>query len=94
MSIKRYNFHNRKSVHIHLTLGNHAEFRTTLLKKGITMQDALEACAIKIAEGNTWMEKMLDEVVEKKIKGELQIAAAEADSIYELIQKDDPANDR
>ena len=85
---KRYNFETRKSVHIHLMLGTHGEFRSILLKKGVTMQDALEECAIRIAQGDSYMERMLDEIIDKKIKGELQVAAAEADSIYRLIEED------
>ena len=67
-------------------LGTHAEFRACLLRKGITMQDALEECAIRIAQGDSYMEKLLDAIVDKKINGELQIATQEADSLYRLIE--------
>jgi hypothetical protein len=67
-------------------LGTHAEFRTRLLRKGITMQDALEECAIRIAQGDSYMEKLLNAIVDKKINGELQIATQEADSLYRLIE--------
>jgi len=70
-------------------LGTHGEFRTRLFKKGLTMQDALEECASKIAQGDPYMEKLLNDLVEKKIKGELQVAVQEAESIYRLIEKDD-----
>lgn len=53
------------------------------------MQEALEACAIQIAEGDSYMEKLLDQVVERKISGETQIAKNEADSIYRLIESED-----
>ena len=69
--------------------GTHAEFRANLLRKGLTMQEALEACAIQIAEGDSYMEKLLDQVVERKISGETQIAKNEADSIYRLIESED-----
>ena len=69
-------------------LGTHGEFRSRLLKKGITMQDALEECAIRIAQGEPYMEKLLDEIVDKKINGELQIASQEAESLYRLIEDD------
>ena len=68
-------------------LGTHAGFRSKLLSKGISMQAALEECAIRIAQGDSYMEKLLDDVVDKKINGELQIAAQEADSLYRLIEK-------
>ena len=85
---KRFNFETKKSVHINLMLGTHGEFRSRLLKKGITMQDALEECAIRIAQGEPYMEKLLDEIVDKKINGELQIASQEAESLYRLIEDD------
>ena len=87
VSKKRYNFETKKSVHVNLMLGTHAGFRSKLLSKGISMQAALEECAIRIAQGDSYMEKLLDDVVDKKINGELQIAAQEADSLYRLIEK-------
>ena len=86
---KRFNFETKKSVHINLMLGTHGEFRARLLKKGLTMQDALEECAIRIAQGEKYMEKMLDEIIEKKINGDLQVAAQEAESLYRLIEDED-----
>ena len=67
-------------------LPTHAEFRSKLLRKGVTMQDALEECAIRIAHSDSYMEKLLDYIVDKKINGELQIAVQEAESLYRLIK--------
>ncbi len=82
---KRLNFETKKSVHINLMLPTHGAFRSRLLEKGITMQDALEECAIRISRNDPYMERMLDDIVDKKINGELQIAAKEAESLYRLI---------
>ena len=91
---RRFNFETKKSVHINLMLGTHGEFRARLLRKGITMQDALEECAIRIANGDSYMEKMLNEIIDKKINGELQIASQEAESLYRLIEDEKPQKDK
>ena len=84
---KRYDFTGRKSVHIHLEKKFHGAFRSKLLAHGVTMQDALEECAIRIAENDSYMEKMLNEIINKKTAGELSAAKEEIDSIYDLIEK-------
>jgi len=83
----KYDFTSRKSIHIHLNKEIHADLRITLLQKGLTMQDALEACSVLIAEQHPFMEKYLDKVLERKINGEKQIAKREAESIYEAIER-------
>mgnify|MGYP007071996667 CR=1 FL=1 len=88
-SKRRYNFENRKSVHIAMTLGTHSEFRIKLLRKGLSMQEVLEECAIRIATQDKYMESLLDELVERKIAGERKIAETDAQSLYRLIEADD-----
>ena len=83
---KRYDFTGRKSVHIHMMKSQHAEFRAKVMLAGLTMQDVLEECAIRIAEGDSYMEKLINDVINKKSEGELQVAKAEIESIYEAIQ--------
>ena len=84
---KKYDFNGRKSVHIHLEKKFHGAFRAKLISHGITMQDALEECAIRIAEQDSYMEKMLNDIIDKKAAGELNAAKEEIESIYELIKK-------
>jgi hypothetical protein len=86
---KKYDFNGRKSIHIHMEKKFHGAFRARLLSYGITMQDALEECAIRIAEHDTYMEKLLNEIINKKAAGELTAAKEEIESIYELIEKDE-----
>ena len=89
MEKKRYNFETRKSVHINLTLGTHGAFRQKLFSKGLSMQEVLEECAIRVADEESYMEKLLDNLVQKKISGERKIAASDAASIYRLIEDDE-----
>tara|TARA_R110001599_G_scaffold254507_1_gene454735 strand:+ start:2081 stop:2368 length:288 start_codon:yes stop_codon:yes gene_type:complete len=83
---KKYDFTGRKSVHIHIMKSQHAEFRAKVMLAGLTMQDVLEECAIRIAEGESYMERLINDVVNKKTQGELQVAKAEIESIYEAIK--------
>lgn len=64
----------------------HAEFRSKVMLSGLTMQDVLEECAIRVAEGDSYMERLINDVLDKKNEGELQVAKAEIESIYDAIQ--------
>lgn len=72
-----------------MTLGTHSEFRTKLFQKGLSMQEVLEECAIRISKQDRYMDKMLDELVERKITGERKIAESDAQSLYRLIEAND-----
>ena len=83
---KRYDFTGRKSIHIHLMKSQHASFRSKVVLSGLTMQDVLEECAIRVSEGDPYMERLINDVIHKKTAGELQVAKAEVESIYEAIE--------
>ncbi len=87
---RKYDFTGRKSIHIHLMKTQHAAFRSRVVLAGLTMQDVLEECAIRISESDPYMEKLINDVIDKKTHGELQVAKAEIDSIYEAIKSSDP----
>ena len=87
---KKYDFAGRKSIHIHLMKAQHASFRSKVILAGLTMQDVLEECAVRISEDDPYMEKLINDVHEKKTRGELQVAKAEIDSIYDAIQAPAP----
>jgi hypothetical protein len=83
---KKYDFTGRKSVHIHLMKAQHASFRAKVILAGLTMQDVLEECAVRLSENDPYMEKLINDVHQKKTQGELQVAKAEIESIYDAIQ--------
>ena len=89
MGKKRLNFETKKSIHINLTRGTHAQFRSKLFEKGLSMQEVLEELAIRVSRSETYMEKLLDELVEIKINGDRKIAESDAQSIYRLIKNKD-----
>ena len=77
-----------------MSLGTHSEFRIKLLKKGLSMQEVLEECAVRIAQQDRYMDKMLDELVERKITGERKIAESDAQSLYRLIEAEDDESEQ
>jgi hypothetical protein len=83
---KRLNFETKKSIHINLTRGTHASFRAKLFEKGLSMQEVLEELAIRVSRSETYMEEMLNELVEIKISGDRKMAQSDAESIYRLIK--------
>ena len=87
--MKKYDFQNRKSIHIHLTSGTHSEFRVELFRRNLSMQEVLEECAERIIAGDKYMERLLDECVTKKITGERRVAAADAEDLYRIIESKD-----
>jgi len=78
----------RKSVHVHMTIGIHTEFKSNLAKFGLNMQEVLEECAIRIATEDNYMEKILNELIIKKSEGAIKIAERDAESIYKIINDD------
>ena len=50
------------------------------------MQEVLEELAIRISRSESYMEKMLDELVEIKISGDRKMVESDAKSIYRLIK--------
>ena len=75
----------RKSVHVHMTTGVHSEFKSNVAKVGLSMQEVLEECAIRIAAEDSYMEKILNELIIKKSEGAIRIAEKDAESIYRII---------
>ena len=90
MSKNRYNFETKKSIHINLTLGTHGEFRKQLFSKGLSMQEVLEECAVRIASEESYMMRLCEDLVERKIHGHRKIAASDSDSVFRIIENDNP----
>ena len=83
-------YETKKSIHINLTLGTHSEFRKQLFSKGLSMQEVLEECAVRIASEDSYMTRLCDDLVERKINGNRKIAASDSDSVFRIIEKDNP----
>lgn len=86
---KKYNFQTRKSIHISMLIETHKNFKIETWKKGLSMQETLEECAVLIAQNDPFMMNMLDLLLERKKTGERELAITDAESIYNLIESDD-----
>ena len=86
------NFEIRKSLHISMTKDTHAALRTQLFGWQLSMQEVFENLAIKIVEGDPYMQRFLGSCQELKRKKQLsKFTATDAESIYEVIANLDPA---
>ena len=87
-------FETKKSVHIHLTKGTKNALRIALFKKGLSMQEVLEECAIRIVEEDNYMLKLMDTlVVEKRSKALNRVAESDVESVFDVIKQVNPFGD-
>ena len=87
----RFKHYSKKSLHITCTLAEHAEFKKVLLDYGLSMQEVLYQCLIRITNGNdNYMKELLDECVEIRIaKKHNAYLEGDVENIYKLIESDD-----
>jgi len=85
-------FQLKKSVHINLTKATHAEFRVLLFRKGLSMQEVFENIAVKLVEGDEYLNNLLGEFeYNKKMRPlEKKIGKIDSDSIFEAIEQNNP----
>jgi len=69
----------------------HGELRAILFRRGLSMQEVFDAIASRICDGDPAMSKMLDElVIGKRTKQLKRVSATDAESIYRVIEDDNP----
>ena len=82
---------NKKSVHINIEKETHADMRSILFKKDLTMQDFFSACATALASEENYFMNFLDEIKrDKENKTVEKISSTEADKIYDLLENESP----
>lgn len=86
---KEYNFKTRKSIHVSMLFETHKLFKLETVKKGLSMQAAVEEFATRVAQKDPVMMELLDILVEQKKTGERELAVSDAQSIYDMIENDD-----
>jgi hypothetical protein len=94
MSISRFQY--KKSVHVNLNKDTHAEFRMALFRRGLSMQEVFEFLAIKVVDEDETLAKFLDEIeYNKKNKGGAkQVNSTDAESIFDVIEQQNPLEGR
>ena len=87
-------FTKRKGVHVSLYSETHAEFRSILLKKDISMQAVFEEFASQVVSSDPYALKIVEEAKTKKIKGTIKkLSKAETSDIFDLLEQESPIND-
>ena len=92
MNDKKTKHYTEKSIHIKVTLAQHAAFKKKLADYGLQMREVLHECIERICdENNEYMEGMLNECVENKILGRNRITLeGDVENLYRLIEEDGP----
>ena len=88
-------FQLRKSIHINLTKDTHAALRINLFKRGLSMQEVIEALSISIVDGDSYLNNLLDKIeYNKKNRVTVKkINTTDAESIFEAIEDENPLGD-
>lgn len=88
---ERFNFQEKKSLHINLKRETHAGFRTELFKRHLTMQETLEEFASLVSLGHPRAMRILDDLIAKKENREVaKLSDTDADEIYRMLEEDSP----
>jgi len=78
-------------VHINLTGETHTALKITAFKNRLSMQEIFEALAIQIVEEDPRMIKILQQLAtNKKEKALKQLSKTDAESIFKVIETDNP----
>ena len=90
-STNKHDFYLKKSVHFNLSKNAHAAFRIACFERSLSMQEVVEEFVQRILAGNPQVLKMLDDVAEnKKQKTAKSFSKSDVDSIFDLLEEDDP----
>ena len=81
----------KKSVHFNLLTETHAEFRVLAFRKKLSMQEIVEGLISKLANGDPVLVKIIDQIAKDKYNKEMRkVIGTDAESIFDVIEKQDP----
>tara|TARA_R100000808_G_C2155555_1_gene168671 strand:+ start:23344 stop:23625 length:282 start_codon:yes stop_codon:yes gene_type:complete len=84
-------FETKKSLHINLTKETHTEIKITAFRHGLSMQEIFEELARQIVEGDSHMQKTLEEMqLRKRTKAGRKFSQTDAESIFRVIEDSNP----
>ena len=85
----RTTFYTEKSIHIKVTLAQHAAFKKRLADYGLGTREVLLECVERICDPtNKYMEEMLNECVENKLLSRNRISLeGDVENLYKLIEQ-------
>jgi len=82
----------KKSLHVALNRSNHSGFKLECVKRGLSMQEVIEAFSHKITIADTKFINFLDEVALNKtlkISNTNNLGKMDIENIYKIIEDDD-----
>lgn len=84
----RVKYYTEKSIHIKVTLAQHAAFKKRLADHGLGMREVLHECIERICDPtNRYMEGLLNECVENKLLPRDRVhLEGDVENIYKLIE--------
>ena len=82
-------YYTEKSIHIKVTLAQHAAFKKRLADHGLQMREVLHECIERICDpDNQYMGEMLNECVENKLLARDRIILeGDVENLYKLIEE-------
>lgn len=84
-------FTTKKSVHINLTTGAHAALKIACFKRSLSIQEVFEEFAQLVGQEKSDAVSILEDLaLRKRNKVIKQLSAEDADSIFDLIELDNP----
>lgn len=91
----RVKYYTEKSIHIKVTLAQHAAFKKKLADYGLQMREVLHECIERICDSNNeYMEGMLNECVEYKLLTRDRInLEGDVENLYKIIETSDRNRD-
>tara|TARA_A100001011_G_scaffold339427_1_gene370868 strand:+ start:3564 stop:3836 length:273 start_codon:yes stop_codon:yes gene_type:complete len=85
----------KKSVHFNLLTETHAEFRVIAFRKKLSMQEIAEGLISRLANGDPTLIKIIDQIAKDKYNKELRkVIGTDAESIFEVIEDQDPFQEK
>lgn len=88
---KIIDFASKKSIHVNMTKSAHASLRVACVKRSLSVQEVFEEVAQLIGAENPDLISILEDIaIRKRNKIIRQLSASDADSIFELIELNNP----
>ena len=81
----------KKSLHINMSHEVHTEFRVQCVKRGLSMQEVIEAFATRVSRESNDMMRMMDQLVkDKQVKAVKKYTKTDVESIFNMLEEEDP----
>tara|TARA_Y100000593_G_scaffold85050_1_gene161487 strand:- start:267 stop:554 length:288 start_codon:yes stop_codon:yes gene_type:complete len=88
-------FETKKTIHFKITRESHSKLRIACFKKRLSMQEIFEEISQRIASESPDMIKLLDDLSQRKRDKVIKkLSKSDAESLFNLIEEENPLNDK